>query len=146
MAEARAMTQGDIHGTTISMNSELILKTTVSGKLEMVLEERTERAALSVIDLHRKLAHLLPSVFTTLSKHGTSLPLLPKNDPTFDCSPCTKAKMVRTIPKSPTLKASTPYKLVHSDVCGPFSTKTLTGSQYFISLLDDCSHAAHLKF
>ena len=140
------MTQGDIHGMTISMKGELILKITVSGKLKMVLEEHTERAALSVMDLHRKLTHLPPSAFTTLSKHVTSLPLLPKNDPTFDCSLCTKAKMVRTIPKSRTSKASTPYKLVHSDVCGPFSTKTLTGSQYFISLLDDYLCIAHLKF
>src|SRR5208337_4474849 len=113
---------------------------------KMVLEEHTERAALSIMDLHRKLAYLSPSAFTMLSKHITGLPLLPKNDPTFDCSPCTKAKMVRTIPKLYTLKASTPYELVHLDVCGPFSTKTLTGSQYFILLLDDCSHATHLKF
>ena len=105
-----------------------------------------ERAVLSVMDMHQKLAYLLPSTFTILSKHVTSLPLLLKHDATFDCSLCTKAKMVRTILKSCTSKASTLYKLVHSDVCGPFSTKTLTGSQYFISLLDDCSRAAYFRF
>ena len=36
-------------------------------------------------------------------------------------------------------RITTPYELVHSDVCGPFATPTHKGFKYFILYIDDYS-------
>ena len=128
----------------ISMNSNPILETTICEKLKMVKKVK-ESAVLSIIDMHQKFTHLPPSAFTMLSKHITSLLPLLKNDDHFDCSACTKAKMVRTIPKTCTSsKASLLYELVYADICRPFSMKIPISSQYYVSFLDDNSYIMYL--
>lgn len=50
-------------------------------------------------------------------------------------------KQTRTTFKtSPPLRKSCILKLVHSNVCGPMKTKTLSGAFYFVTFIDD-----HLK-
>ena len=128
MINARATAKSDSYNTIIQINSKLIFKIVVYRKLKIVKEDK-EKVVLSIIDMYQKLTYLSPFIFTTLSKYITRLPLLPKNDNHFNCSTCTKAKIVRTIPKMHTSsKASLPYELVYSDVYSPFSKKTLIGS------------------
>jgi len=102
--------------------------------------------AVSIMQLYWKLAHLPPSPFAKLREHTKGLPAIPTIEGTLDCNACSKAKFIRTIPKSQTAKATTPYHTVHSDICGPFSVPMLAGSQYFISAIDEYTHRAEVRF
>jgi len=102
--------------------------------------------ALRIMQLYRKLAHLPPSAFAKLHEHTKGLLAIPTIQGTFDCNACSKPKFIRTIPKSRTAKATTPYHTVHSDICGPFSVPTPAGSRYFISAIDEYTHRAEVRF
>ena len=43
-------------------------------------------------------------------------------------------------------KCQNPLQLVHNDICGPSPTKSITGSHYFISFVDDYSHFKVVTF
>ena len=143
MAEAGASKQGDARGTTILVNRKIVLEAVPHAGLE-IIRMPTEIGTVSIMQLHRKLAHLPPSAFTTLGAHTKGLPQIPKVKGTFDCNACSKAKFTRTIPKTQTTRASTPYNTIHSDICGPFSVPTPAGSRYFISAVDEYSHRAEV--
>jgi len=98
------------------------------------------------MQLHRKLAHLPPSPFTTLRTHTNGLPAVPAVKGTFDCNACSKCKYIRTIFKVRTTVSPAAYYTVHSDICGPFSVPTPGGSKYFISAIDEYSHRAEVRF
>ena len=51
-----------------------------------------------------------------------------------------KQKFIRTMVK----RTTTPYELVHSDVCGPFATPTHKGYKYFILYIDSRSSDIYL--
>ena len=44
------------------------------------------------------------------------------------------------------IKSSRPLELVHTDVCGPMKTKSIGGSVYFVSFIDDYTRYAFLYF
>jgi len=135
MAEARASKPGDALGTTITVNTNTVLKTMPYSGLE-IIHMPSAIGTVSVMQLHRKLAYLPPSAFTTLRTHTNGLPAVPAVKGTFDCNACSKGKYTRTIPKVQTTVSPAPYHTVHSDICGPFSVPTQGGSKYFISTID----------
>ena len=141
MAEAGANKTGDKSGTIVYHKGVKILETVsgLLGRLQVVRVPEPEVAAVSVMQLHRKLAHLPPSAFPTLHTCN-GLPPIPLVSGPFDCPSCSKAKFTRTIPKKRESKATHPFEAIHSDVCGPFSTQTPGGSRYFISAVDEFSH------
>jgi len=53
------------------------------------------------------------------------------------CSICPLAKQHRlSFPHSTSISPQ-PFDLIHYDIWGPFSTKSLTGSSYFLTIVDD---------
>ena len=49
------------------------------------------------------------------------------------------------------LRAEQPLKIVHSDICGPFSTQARGGHEYYVTFIDDYSrygyvYLMHRKF
>jgi hypothetical protein len=54
------------------------------------------------------------------------------------CEACVQAKIHR-LPYhcSNFVRATRPLQIVHSDVCGPFRTKSITGKHYFVTFIDD---------
>ena len=53
------------------------------------------------------------------------------------CNICPLAKQHRlSFPHSITMSAQ-PFELIHCDIWGPFSTKSLSGSSYFLTIVDD---------
>ena len=145
MAEAGACKTGDALGTTITVDTNTVLETIPYSGLEIIRMPATI-GAVSVMQLHRKLAHLPPSAFSTLRTNTNGLPAVPAVKGTFDCNACSKGKYTRTIPKARTTTSSLPYHTVHSDICGPFSVPTPGGSKYFISAIDEYSHRAEVRF
>jgi len=60
------------------------------------------------------------------------------------CEVCIQAKLRRKIIRVPVQRTSTPFELVHSDLCGPFATRSAGGAQYFIIYVDDYSRHTEL--
>ena len=56
---------------------------------------------------------------------------------TFDCSICPLAKQKRLPFPSPISSSSSCFDLVQVDIWGPYSTPSLNGSKYFLTLVDD---------
>ncbi|KAA0043025.1 gag/pol protein [Cucumis melo var. makuwa] len=55
------------------------------------------------------------------------------------CDSCLEGKMTKRSFTGKGLRAKTPLKLVHSDICGPMNVKAQGGYKYFISFIDDYS-------
>ena len=145
MAEAGASKKGDASGTTILVNRKVVLEAVPHAGLE-IIRMPAAIGTVRIMQLHRKLAHLPLSAFTTLRANSRGLPTVPTGKGTFDCDACSKAQFTRTIPKTRTTKAPTPYHTIHSDICGPFSVPTPSGSRYFISPIDEYCHRAEVRF
>ena len=57
----------------------------------------------------------------------------------FDCSVCPLAKQKMLHFPSSVSSSSSCFELVHADIWGPYSTPSLNGSKYFLTLVDDYS-------
>ena len=57
----------------------------------------------------------------------------------FDCTICPLAKQKRLSFPSSISSSSSCFDLVHADIWGPYSTPSLNGSKYFLTLVDDYS-------
>ena len=63
------------------------------------------------------------------------------------CEACAKGKQHRCAnPKTANYRANEPFKLVHSDVCGPMPVSSLGGSRYYVSFIDDYSRYTFVYF
>ena len=63
------------------------------------------------------------------------------------CESCIMGKQHRTpFPKDKPHRASQPFEIIHSDVCGPMHIKSLGGSRYFVTFIDDCSRYTQTYF
>ena len=53
------------------------------------------------------------------------------------CTTCIQTKHKQKIIKLKTKRTTKPFELVHSDVCGPFSTPTSASHRYYILFIND---------
>jgi len=60
------------------------------------------------------------------------------------CEVCIQAKLKRKIICVPVQCTTTPFELVHSDLCGPFAVRSSGSAQYFIVYIDDYSRHAEI--
>ena len=58
---------------------------------------------------------------------------------TFDCSVCPLAKQKRLPFPASISSSSSCFDIIHADIWGPYSTPSLNGSKYFLTLVDDHS-------
>ena len=57
-----------------------------------------------------------------------------------DCEACVLGKMQKKyFPKQSQGRATKPYEIVHSDVCGPMQVESKGGSRYMLTFTDDFS-------
>jgi hypothetical protein len=78
---------------------------------------------------HRRLGHINPTAMKTLIggyKHDDSM-----------CTVCIQAQHKQRFIRVPVKRTTKPFKLVHSDVCGPFSTPTSVDNRYYIVFIHD---------
>ena len=63
------------------------------------------------------------------------------------CDGCMKGKQTRkSFPKESTTRAHKILELIHTDVCGPMENKSLGGSRYFVTFIDDKSRYTAIYF
>jgi hypothetical protein len=88
---------------------------------------------------HRRLAHINYKALPYICKAVTGLPKL-KVDHEGVCNGCAQGKNI----KNPFLKRDNKVEgvleLIHSDVCGPMPSASISGYVYYVSFIDDYSH------
>jgi len=87
---------------------------------------------------HRRMRHLHHGALKILREIVTSVPKLgTKHDDV--CRGCMLGKYAKsTFPRSDN-KADGMLGLIHSDICGPMSTRALSGTEYFVTFINDHS-------
>lgn len=89
---------------------------------------------------HRRLAHLHP-----MSLEKISVPRQTSGTQEVGCEVCLRAKSKQFFNRDKVSRSSTPFELVHSDLCGPFPT-SVGGSVYYLLYIDDCSRYTEVFF
>jgi len=61
------------------------------------------------------------------------------------CETCIHTKQQQKVIHTNTSRTSTPFELVHSDLCGPIR-HSIGGAQYYIIYIDDCTRYTEVYF
>jgi len=61
------------------------------------------------------------------------------------CPTCVHTKQVQHVIRTKASRTSTPFELVHSDLCGPIK-HSIGGAQYYIIYIDDCTRYTEVYF
>lgn len=119
----------------------------ISKRKENIFQEVChEEANVSVRIWHRRLGHFPIRAFDDLKKVVADPEVLPVDRPIIDCETCEKSKMVRNISKDTANSCTDILQKIHSDVSGPFSTKSLGGKLYYVTFIDEYSRYIEVKF
>ena len=90
---------------------------------------------------HRRLGHSSIERLKRLVKDGV-IQTLDFTD--FDtCLGCIKGKQTNKSNKG-AKRSDTKLKIIHTDICGPFTTQCLNGQRYFITFIDDFTRYMYL--
>jgi transposase InsO family protein len=94
---------------------------------------------------HRRLAHINYKVLPYICKVITGLPKL-KVDQEGICNGCAQRKNIKNpFPKRDS-KAEGVLVLIHSDVCGPMPSSSISRYVYYVSFIDDYSRKTWIYF
>jgi transposase InsO family protein len=94
---------------------------------------------------HRRLAHINYKALPYICKAVTGLPEL-KGDHEGVCNGCAQGKNIKNpFPKRDS-KAEGVLELIHSDVCGPMPSSSISGYVYYVSFIDDYSRKTWIYF
>jgi hypothetical protein len=88
---------------------------------------------------HRRLAHINYKVLPYICKAVTSLSEL-KGDHEDVCNGCAQGKNMKNLFPKKDSKAEGVLELIHSDVCGPMPSSSISGYVYYVSFINDYSH------
>jgi hypothetical protein len=91
---------------------------------------------------HRRFAHLHPDALRTLLGSAAA----DRDDHASRCTVCIRTKHRRRISRQPQRRATRPFELVHSDLCGPMRTDSHGGKRYYIVFIDDFSRWTFVYF
>ena len=96
---------------------------------------------------HHRLGHLNVQAIKTLQLNNMVSGLPKECFSKFEfCEGCLLGKMPQHPFPIRHSKCQNPLQLVYSDICGPFPTKSITGSHYFISFVDDYTRFTVITF
>ena len=94
---------------------------------------------------HRRLAHINYKALPIVSKVVTSLAEIQINNEGV-CKGCAQGKNTKNPFPSSNSKGEGVLEIVHSDVCRPMSTTSLSGYVYYVSFIDDYSRNTWIYF
>jgi transposase InsO family protein len=94
---------------------------------------------------HRRMAHLHHGALNVLKEIVTGLPEL-STEHSDVCKGCALGKYAKTSFPSSDNRSKGILDLVHSDVCGPMSSTSLTRCEYFVTFIDDFSRKTWIYF
>jgi hypothetical protein len=117
-------------------NNHLLLHSSVGIKRSLVNEN-------SVLLWHKRLGHISIERIKRLVNDGI-LKTLDFTD-FGTCVDCIKRKQTNKTTKG-AKRSYEILEIIHTDICGPFSTPCLNGQRYFISFIDDHTRYMYLYF
>lgn len=90
---------------------------------------------------HRRLGHRNPEGIKQIVSKGLATGIEIENCHSIkQCITCIEGKLTRkTFPKVSEHRSSKLMEIVHSDLCGPMRTSTVSGMKYFLTFTDDFS-------
>ncbi|KAI0993108.1 hypothetical protein K3495_g15076, partial [Podosphaera aphanis] len=125
-------------------NNEEILYARVNGSGQYIVQTVNEKSSFaSYSEAHEALGHPGANVMSPMRKFDPSIPEKPES---FSCTSCLLFKSKHKVPKSTHKRASKVFDLIHSDLSGRFSVKSLGGKEYYITFIDDCTRHAWIYF
>lgn len=139
----------------ISRNSKILAEGEVQGKLYVlkIMKEHVNVAKQQPnadrYIWHCRFGHLGMNNVNKLIDEGmvSGMDSVSKTNEDRFCEACTKGKQHRCpYPKTADYRASEPFELIHSDVCGPMSVSSLGGSRYYVTFIDDYSRYTFVYF
>ena len=87
---------------------------------------------------HRRFAHLFDKALTNLHHMVRGLPHISLSENEV-CKGCLPGKNTKKSFNSNESRPKDILELIHSDICGPMSVESITGSSYFVTFIDDYS-------
>jgi transposase InsO family protein len=94
---------------------------------------------------HRRLAHINYKALPYICKAVTGLPEL-KGDHKGVCNGCAQGKNIKNPFPKRDIKTEGVLELIHSDVCGPMPSSSISGYVYYVSFIDDYSRKTWIYF
>lgn len=110
---------------------------------------RKRKPRLLSIELwHQRLGHLNFIDIRKLADMAKGIRICPEidNQDRKFCVSCLEGKMHCQYNKQSSTRASKKLELIHSDLCGPFPTNSVSGSRYFIIFVDDATRFTWVYF
>ena len=94
---------------------------------------------------HRRMGHLHHVALKILQKTVTGVPeLSTKQDDVY--KGCVLGKYAKAAYQRSNNRAKGVLDLIHWDICGPMSTRALSGAKYFVTFIDDHSRKTWIYF
>ena len=94
---------------------------------------------------HRRLGHLHFKALPDLQKMVSGMPNLDFSQKEI-CKGCSLGKIVKKSLPSSMHSSKVILELIHSDICGPMSSPSLSGYLYFVIFIDDLSRKTWIYF
>ena len=94
---------------------------------------------------HRRMAHLHHPALILLRSMVIGLPEF-SIEQSDVCRGCALGKYTKIVFSSSDMRAAGVLDLIHTDICGPMSSLSLTGFEYYISFIDDYSRKTWIYF
>lgn len=132
-----------------NVDGEVVLKAAKKNNL-FVIENEGDVTKLYATNFkwHDRYGHLNNKSLDMLSKEKMVNGLNSKQlDVTGKCKTCMLSKVhVCPFPKESTSTTDDLLELIHTDVCGPINVKSIGGSRYFLTFIDDKSRRIFVYF
>ena len=126
----------------IGIRSNKLYKLQLESPMELI--GSTNEKDLSELWL-RIMGHLHHGALRVLKKIVTGVPeLSTKQDDV--CRGCILGKYSKAAYHRSSNRANSVLGLIHSDICGPMSTRYLSGAEYFVTFIDDHSRKTWIYF
>jgi hypothetical protein len=123
----------------------------ISNNIYVLSEIGNEKCCLEKEDeswlWHRRMGHMHFDNLVKVSKIETVREMPQITKPTnILCKHCQQGKQTKTRFKSKEYSTTIPLKIVHTDLVGPITTKSLKGEKYFMLLVDDYTRMTRVCF
>ena len=101
----------------------------------------------NLLEWHRRYGHLNIRSLELLCAKDMVRGMDVKKVKDFDCDVCLKGKIsALPFPKCVGKSSTRVLEIVHSDVCGPMKTPSLSGAKFFVTFVDDFSRKIFVYF
>lgn len=102
------------------------------------------KSKFDFLKLHYRYGHASTEILKTLK--FKDLGTLPPAPPDFTCEVCIKGKLCRASFPNTHRRSKTKLEIIHTDLCGPISTKSNGGSSYFVTFTDESTDWTEVRF